>query len=271
MFTLIDFRQRNFSSSFQSNEHSKILSYLYNILWSQNQISPVQTCLHSSFTNFIILTLQTNTPLELIPQQVQLIGNNLQKEDLFIFLRRALFFQYFVLGDTKPLNRNVFDWKEELKFETLCQRYNFNFTGDVFLRKFPFINLPNSFLDFARPTFLFPLHFQNEARFICLIDGGFVKISHFDPINFPIISDYIHSKFSFYTFPIPFLKLSGEKVTEIFFINFVGQTFSHQSVYLDEFGIPDEGFKRNKFLTLSETKIQQLIEDMLALNIEIDV
>lgn len=140
----------------------------------------------------------------------------------------------------------------------------------MFLSKFPITPLPKSFLDFSRPPFNFPIQFQYTSRFIFLIDGAFVKFSASDSYSCSIISDYIQTHFSNYSFPIPFLKLSGENVTEITFFNLTGQRCSYKSIYIDEFGISDEGFKRHKYLTLSEEKIQQLVEDLLTYKIEYD-
>jgi hypothetical protein len=51
---------------------------------------------------------------------VQQYGKELSTQELFTFLRRVLFFEYFVCNNVHPLSCPFFDWNNELTFESLC-------------------------------------------------------------------------------------------------------------------------------------------------------
>jgi hypothetical protein len=132
------------------------------------------------------------------------------------------------------------------------------------------ISLPNRFLDFARSPYYFPLFFQDQARYICLLDGTFVKESDEDKIDFPSIFLFIQKNYSFCSFPIPFLVLSGKNVTKTAFFDSRGYRIFEDPIYTDKLGIPDLGFQRGKFVEISRTIQSKLIERILVQKIQED-
>jgi hypothetical protein len=266
MFTILDFRERNQSNTIYSKEYPNIFSIFYSLLWYRNQIKPIQqtdidqleNTSNSHFIQFIFNTLQTQNPLSIIQEQVHSLGKELNEENLFIFLRRVLFFQAFVLSKSED-----FDWQNELTFESLCKRYNFNISVSRPLPAFPMISLPNRFLDFARSPYNVPLFFQDQARYICLLDGTFVKESDEDKIDFPSIFQFLQKNYSFCSFPIPFLVLSGKNVTKTAFFDTHGHRIFEDPIYTDKLGIPDLEFQRGKFVEISRTRLSKLIERFL--------
>jgi hypothetical protein len=222
----------------------------------------------TKFTVFIFETIQTKFPTQISQHQIEILGKDMSLEELFIFLRRVLIFQYYVFGNIEPLNGNIFIWKDELRFENLCQRFHISIIGEVQLSKFPIIDLPTSFFDLLRPPYSYPLVDQSKTRFICLLDGIFVKETNSDPQNIPLITDYVRSSFLQYTFPIPFLFITGKYITWVAFYASNGPVCYSPPFYVDEFGIPDVGFKRGKPIRISNEELSKFINRILASNYE---
>jgi hypothetical protein len=81
-------------------------------------------------------------------------------------------------------------------------------------------------------------------------------------MSVPIITSYIQQKYTNFNFPIPFLTLSGPKISQIVFYK-KRECSSYATVYLDNIGIPDIGFKRGTFVTLNDAEVEKLIEFIL--------
>lgn len=271
MFTLLDFRERNNPTVVESKEHSKLLSSLYSVLFWQYQIQPIQieSVIQTPFGKFIYQILNQPNDSQNIQNFVSSCGKQLSNEKLHPFLRRVLFFQYFVLNNIQPLNSSVFEWVNELSFETLCQRFHIQFPGDFNLPGFPIISLPTNIVDFYLPPFQLNISDQEYQRFVCLLDGCFVKSNENDSINIPFIFSFIENIYSNYNFPIPFLVLSGSYFSKILFYNQTNFICEYESFYLDNIGIPDVGLHRRRFLKFSPQKFESFIEFMLNHNWEI--
>jgi hypothetical protein len=256
VFILLDFQQRN---SQLSTKHNKFYSYIYSILWHQHQFKKFSSSDLPFFSKFIILTLETIQPLQNIREIVISLSHELKIDNLLIFLRRVILFQYFVFEES-------FDLEQSLITSSLSQQFGLEL-NEIYLKPFPFIQLPNYILDFARSPFNFPISDQNYRRFVCLIDGTYVKSSSNDPDKIPNITDFIQSKFNI-PFDIPFLQLSGDKASAIAFMNSNTLKYSKNFIYVDEFGLSDIGFRRNKYLRISQLKVQNLIHDILTFSIK---
>jgi hypothetical protein len=191
-------------------------------------------------------------------------------DELFIFLRRVLIFQYYVFGNIQSSTGNIFRWEDELNFENLCQRFHISFPGEIKLSKFPIINLPSSFFDLIKPPYNYSLIDQSQTRFICLLDGAFVKETNEDTLDIPLMTDHVQSFFSQCTFPIPFLFVTGRYVTWVAFYNSNGPVCYSPPFYVDELGIPDVGFRRGKSIKISNEELNKLINRMLTSNYKSD-
>jgi hypothetical protein len=113
------------------------------------------------------------------------------------------------LNQTQPLNSPVFDWDDELTFEFLCQRYNFPFTAEILLPSFPTINFPRFFIDFARVPY--PMFDQDKPKQISILDGTCIDQDQ--------TIEFIQNKYANCSFPIPFICICGEDITDIFLIS----------------------------------------------------
>jgi hypothetical protein len=266
LFTIIDFRERNIPDSIESQEYATLLPRLYSLLWFQNSQNQISDFFVTKFTLFIFETLQTKFPSNIIQQQIENLRKDMSLEELFIFLRRVLIFQYYVFGNTEPLSGNTFVWKDELIFENLCQRFHISIIGQIQLSKFTFVNLPTSFFDLMKSPYNYPLVDQSQNRLICLFDGVFVKETNEDTLNIPLITNHIRSNFSQLTFPIPFLFATGQNVTWVAFYNSNGPVCYSPPFYVDELGIPDVGFKRGKSIKIFNEELENVINRILTSN-----
>jgi hypothetical protein len=78
---------------------------------------------------------------------------------------------------------------------------------------------------------------------------------------------FIRKKYPNTTFSIPFIVLSGSYLNQVLFFDSNVCRGNFESLYVDNFGIPDSNFSRNKELFLSETQIEKLVEFILTSNV----
>jgi hypothetical protein len=270
LFTIIDFRERNMTDSIESQEYATLLPRLYSLLWHQNSQKQISGFFETKFTLFIFETLQTKFSSTFIQQQIGNLTKEMNLKELFIFLRRVLIFQYYVFGNIQPLKGNNFIWKDELRLENLCQRFHISFPEEIHLPKFPIFDIPISFFDLIKPPYNYPLVDQSKTRFICLLDGIFVKETSDDNLNIPLITDHIHSFYSQLSFPVPFLFVAGKYLSYVAFYNSNGPVTYSPPFYVDELGIPDVRFIRGKSLKISNEELSKLIDRILTSNYKLN-
>jgi hypothetical protein len=265
--SLFDFRQRHEPTSIQDQTFSKMLSALYSLLWYLSNSSPIQpgSFQESPFSYFVYDSLKSNDLFCDFERRVHQVGDSLDSSNLFVFLRRVIFFQHFVFNNAFPQANTVIDWDSELSFESLCSRFKFTFPGKIQISSFPLIPLPKNFIDFMHPPYQFPLAVQTAPRMICLLDGVFVRNSESDNCTYPLIHDHLKQHYSSCTFPVPFLILSGVDSTKILFVNQFRVRQLNNPIYLDYFGIPNCGFLRRSNLILSSERVESLIHFILTL------
>ena len=166
---------------------------------------------------------------------------------LFVILRRVEILKNVILKETETVN-----FENILTSENLMPKYKVNLEN-VTLQKYT-LDLPKNYIDIFRDE-----RCQNAFVF----DASWFKILQSDKIieyeSLKSLEKYDEAN------PMLVFAINERIATEVFIISTNPRAFLGQkSVYLNEYGEENIGIKSNGFLTLSEEKCDEIIDDYLS-------
>ncbi|OHT03735.1 hypothetical protein TRFO_06571 [Tritrichomonas foetus] len=272
---LLEIRFRNNPTCLDSLATQEMLHHLYLAMWhtrsseadyildnDDDTITPMMRYI------LFLLTIGSRITEELHLDLVCAISKNLTPHNKLIFLRCCAIFDHFGRGE--PIdNSKVIDWDKIFSVDFLKKHYHIQDQHmiDKDLPVFKFVTLPKNFLEFL--NYPYSVDITND-------DNGITAI---DLISGQIItkkkSENDHRKLIFYdflkrkrlnTFTV-FLYLNGPLMSSVV-IHYTKFKFliPIKGFYVDSFGCEDPGLARGRLLTLSESKVDDTIEELLSGN-----
>lgn len=174
------------------------------------------------------------------------------------YLRRCFLIEKFYIAEKNEIDESFIDWDFSLNYKNLYSHfYHKKLTNEKTdeLKVFRGIKLPKYFLEFIYPPYnvSFLSITDGSELYLCLLTGEIFK------------GQYRYNAVSKSPFNINItLNLHGTEISSIIFSS--GSMISRKirSIYVDENGIEDVGFRRGKNLTLSQERYNKLIDAYLS-------
>jgi hypothetical protein len=188
-----------------------------------------------------------------------------EQNDLFAFLRQAAIFEHFSLE--VPLSpERLLDWDDLLSYPSLVVRYRpttdtaDHQSPDLSLPPFPLKELPASYLSLLMPPYSLDLLDTKSQTALCLLTGAVVSLEA------NARDSYMkHLKSNCGGGTSILLILTGPRATSVVFASFeFNKVLLTKGIYLDTCGDEDPGFRLGRVLTLSQDRLEQLIDTFLS-------
>ncbi|OHS97392.1 hypothetical protein TRFO_36398 [Tritrichomonas foetus] len=280
LIKVLEVRHRSRPECLDNQKVPVLLSNLFKAIYCKMHGSNVIEDLTDPLIKLVYFIVNSQAPRIEFSLFVKQISNDLTREYLYEFLRRAAIIEDIALNFSKLEQETFIDWDEILSFENLTERYEINIFDlknynknnenrpinfDEELPIFTTIPLADKFVGLYQEPYNYDIFDSSAAKFVDLFTGDIVEFTKDESQQTTKLPHFNKHAQKYHGGTVVLFSITGPNASQVVLkCEDLHSLTIDPGFYVDQFGDTDQGLKRGAMISLSKDKLENLIEKVLS-------